>query len=221
MATSSLKYYFYDMCPFARPTQYFLRTNNIAHEAIFVNIAKGEQKTPEFLSINPFGKVPTIVESDGFSVYESSSLLRYLCNTRDLPDHWYPKDPRKRVKVDTFFDWYQAGAYSFNAYVHKDIPSLRDFFPSIGDPLVNLEKSLTDMEKKFLGDNKFLTGDEISIADIQIIFYIANLGVVEYEIGDKFPKLKEWKERVITGDIKSDYDKYVVDATEYFDRLKK
>ena len=54
-----------------------------------VNISKTEQRSPQYLAINPLGKIPCI-RDDGFILQESATILRYLATTRGTPSHWYP-----------------------------------------------------------------------------------------------------------------------------------
>ncbi len=220
MNSASFKLYYYNRCPYCKPICYFVNKTKLAHEAIHLDLSKQEHRTPEYLSINPFGRVPAIVENDGFILFESSTVLRYLVNTRDVPDNWYPKDPKKRSQVDLFFDWFQIGTKGIITYAFSKVPTLAAKFPSIGDPLEGLEKNLGEIENTFLKNRKFLAGDEISLADIQLLFFFSNLEYVNYEF-DKFPKVKEWKERVLSTDIQADYKQYTSDSKEYLDKLAK
>jgi len=57
----------------------------------------GEQKSPEFKKINPEGVVPAIKEvsgNDQFVLSESHAIMKYLVESRNMADHWYPKDHR-------------------------------------------------------------------------------------------------------------------------------
>jgi len=214
------KLYHYFTCPYCKPIHYFVNKTQLPHEAIHIDLKKGENRTPEYLAVNPFGRVPAIVEEDGFVLFESSTVLRYLCNTRDVPDNWYPKDPRKRSQVDLFFDWYQPATKAFGAYFYSKNPEIPNKAPIVGDPQELLEKTLGELEKTFLRDRKFLTSDEISLADIQIIFFFGYLERVQYEL-TKFPGLQGWKDRVLATDIKPEYEKYLVEASKNTEDLKK
>src|SRR5579872_4272973 len=76
-----------------------------------VDISKGEQFTPEFLTISPNNRMPAIVDPDGpggkpISVFESGAILQYLGRkTRKF----YPKDERARVLVDQWLFWQVGG----------------------------------------------------------------------------------------------------------------
>ena len=48
--------------------------------------------------------VPSITDN-GVSIIESCSILRYLATTRNVDDHWYPKDPLLQSKVDSYLAW--------------------------------------------------------------------------------------------------------------------
>lgn len=219
-SSSTFKLYYDIVSPYSRPLVYFARKNNLPHELVIVSLAKVEQRAPEYLNINPFGKIPAIMEQDGFVVHESSTILRYLCNTRDVADHWYPKDPRKRVQIDTFFDWFQPATKIFLAFIFHTLPMFAKKFPSFGDPLENLEATLKEMEDTFLKNRKYLTGDEISIADLQIMFFFCDLEMLEYKL-DKFPKIKEWKERILATDFKEDYEEFLMSATKFLEIAKR
>ena len=57
-----------------------------------------------FISINPAQQVPAMQEIDEntakvFTMSESHAMMRYLTDSRGLPDHWYPKNLRKRASL--------------------------------------------------------------------------------------------------------------------------
>ena len=142
-------------------------------------------------------------------------MLRYVCNSRSVPDHWYPKDPRKRAQVDLFFDRFQPAVKSIAAYLYQKYPNSPMKVPTVEDPTKLLEKNLGELKRTFLSNRKFLAGDEISLADIQMIFMFSYLDRAEYDLS-KHPILKEWKERILTTDVKQQYNKYLEKSTKVF-----
>ena len=96
-------------------------------------IHKKQHRSPEYMAINPLGKIPclkvhtdaraccsslsalhavqlvdalTLLLQEGdFVLPESAAILRYLCNSRHAADHWYPADAKKRAGVDAALDW--------------------------------------------------------------------------------------------------------------------
>ena len=205
---SSFKLYHYILCPYCKPIHYFVNETKLLHEEIHLDLLKREHLTPEYLKINPFGKVPALIEEDGFIIYESSTVLRYICNTRDVPDHWYPKDPKKRSQVDLFFDWYQVNTKSFAKYYYSKAGIPNKLVPPGYDAGPELLASLKEVENTFLKDRKYLAGDEISLADIQLIFFFVNLELLDYDLSG-FPKTRDWKDRILATTIKVEYQNYL------------
>lgn len=220
--TEPFTFYHYYVCPSCKPITYFIKTNKIAYEEKHIDLRKREQRSEEYLSINPLGRVPSIVEKDGFILFESSTILRYLCNTRNVPDRWYPKDPKKRSQVDQFYDWFQNATKAIAAYLYSRDPECPIKVPVVENELELLEKTLEDLQKTFLRNRKYLTGDEMSIGDLQMIYFFTYLDRAKYEL-TKFPALKEWKDRILSSDIKlqEDYDLYIKESEESLAIIKK
>ena len=65
------------------------------------------------MAINPAGAVPCIKDSaegeEDFILAESCTILRYLADTRGAADNWYPKDLKKRARVDAYLDSHHSG----------------------------------------------------------------------------------------------------------------
>jgi glutathione S-transferase len=76
----------------------------IAHDRQDYGGPFGKTRDPDYLALNPNGLVPTIREDDGFTLYESNAIMRYLATTRG-GGAVYPVDPRRRAKVDQWLDW--------------------------------------------------------------------------------------------------------------------
>ena len=72
-------------------------------EIVNVDIAKGENRTPEFLAINPNGKVPALVDGD-LHLWESRAINAYL-TTKVAGQTLYPADPVRRAIVDQWSYW--------------------------------------------------------------------------------------------------------------------
>jgi glutathione S-transferase len=67
----------------------------------------GGNDDPKYLKLNPHGRVPTIEDGDTV-VWESNTILRYLCATRNGGTAFHPADPAKRTDVERWMDWQLA-----------------------------------------------------------------------------------------------------------------
>jgi len=187
----------------ARALQIFCRASGIQHEVVPVRILKGDTKTKEYTAMNPFQKVPVIKDGD-FALTESVAILRYLANTRDIADHWYPKDCKSRARVDEYLEWQHQGIRLRCSWFHLEkffIPMLKWNPPNekkIAHLKQNMEESLEQMQSIWLQDGKkdFIAGSSISIADILAACEMEQPGIAGYDVRDKSPVLKAYMERV-------------------------
>jgi glutathione S-transferase len=77
----------------------------LAHERIDIGGAFGMNKEPKYLAMNPNGLVPTLEEEDGFLLWESNSIVRYLASQHDRTCVLEPKDAHQRALASQWMDW--------------------------------------------------------------------------------------------------------------------
>jgi len=157
---------------------------------------KNEQKTPQFAAMNPNKKLPTI-DDDGFFVYESHSILRYLSSTRNVSDNWYPKDVKLRTVVDMYLDWHHSNV----RYGAAGLTFAKFLGPKMGLPAQQLEAKAKEVEpvlknslklmNETLGKRKFLCGDKISIADLLAANELEQLVLIKFDYS-AYPKVESW-----------------------------
>lgn len=107
--------YYAQRSPYARKVRILLDEKNLPVELIATDIAN---KSPEFVSISPIGKVPVLVDEDGTTLWDSTLILEYLDETYPEPS-FYPHAKKARLQcrqweelADTLADnavglWYQ------------------------------------------------------------------------------------------------------------------
>ena len=79
---------------FSRRVRMALLEKDIEHELVVVDMAAGTHKKAEYLALNPYGRVP-VIEEDGFVLYESTVILRYLDSLKPEPSLF----PLRRASV--------------------------------------------------------------------------------------------------------------------------
>jgi len=136
----------------------------IPYEVHPVNILAGEQKRPEYLAINPNGRIPTIVDRDegSFPVFESGAIMLYLA---EKAGRLLPTDRKGRSTVIQWLMFQMGGigpmmgqANVFYRYFPEKIP------PAI-DRYQNESRRLFEVLNGRLADHEWLAGD-LSIADL-------------------------------------------------------
>lgn len=157
-----------------------------------VNIAKGDQFSPEFLAISPNNKMPAIVDPDGpggeaISVFESGAILQYLGRKTGK---FYPADERKRVAVDEWLFWQMGGFGPMLGQTHHFRNYAPEKIPYAIDRYVNETHRLYGVMEKRLGDHKYLAG-AYSIADIACVGW-ATLWTNQGQNIKEFPNVERW-----------------------------
>lgn len=122
-------------------------------------------QTAEYLALNPHGKVPTLLDGD-LAVWESNTILRYLCNKLPKGSDLYPTAPDARSQIERWMDWQLAalnGPYLgvFREAKKKPEERAASFTADAKDLVVQLEL----LEKGTAG-RPFIAGERLSIADV-------------------------------------------------------
>lgn len=100
-----LQLYYTAGSPPSRAVLQTIRILGLDVEVKNLDLMKGENKTPEYLKINPMHQIPALVDGD-FIVTESRAIMTYLVNSRKPGSDLYPSDPKKRALIDQrlYFD---------------------------------------------------------------------------------------------------------------------
>ncbi|MFI4975662.1 MAG: glutathione S-transferase family protein [Caulobacterales bacterium] len=131
----------------------------------------GQHKSPEYLARHPFGRVP-IIEHDGFELYETQAILRYL--DRVFPDPALtPADPRAAARMDQAMnvtDWYFFRVVGVGIVFNR-VVAPRLGFPSNEEAVTAaLPESRVILKaiEGLLGDKPYMAGDKLTLADLHL-----------------------------------------------------
>ncbi len=166
-----MKLYYHPVSTTSRPILLFAAEAGIELEYQVVDLFTGEQYKPEYAQVNPSCQVPVLDDGD-FRLTESSAILKYLADKIGSPA--YPKDPRRRARVNERMDWFNTGFYRDFSYgfVYPQIfPFMRrpDDKVQAGTIAWGRDKALfwlKVLDGSLLGaGNRYLCGNETSLAD--------------------------------------------------------
>ena len=108
-----MKLYMHPVSNTSRPVRMFIDDNNLPVEEEVIDLMTGAHHQEPYISLNPNRQVPTLVDGD-LTLGESSTILKYLAEKFDLAA--YPKDLKKRAKVNELMDWFNTHFYHDYAY---------------------------------------------------------------------------------------------------------
>ena len=108
-----MKLYMHPVATTCRPVRLFIAENNILVEEEIVDILAGAQFEKPYVDRNPNSLVPLLEDGD-LCLTESSAILKYLADKIGSPA--YPKDPKRRAKVNEMMDWVNTNFYRDYAY---------------------------------------------------------------------------------------------------------
>lgn len=163
----------------------------VQYERVPVDLLKGEHKTPEFLSINPFGQVP-MLEADGCLVRDSQAILVWLSRKYD-DGRWLPRDPDDEAEVNA---WLAAAAFElrlgpYDARLAKLYPIL-----CVNEQLASSRAAhALELYNRRLTNRNWLALERPTLADVAAFPAISQSG--DGDIGlDPYPAVVAWLERV-------------------------
>jgi glutathione S-transferase len=184
---------------------------NLKYDLKSVDLSKGEQKSEEFLKLNPFGKIPA-VKYGSRDLFESRSILRYIAkNNVEI------EDLLGDIEVDI---WLESEGQNYNPLVSKIIYEkvFKKLYNNDEKPNEELvEKLLKELEdildiyESRLKNVSYIGGDKFSIADISHIPYTNYMLRIGYkEMYKSRPNVYKWLKRI----MKRDSVKYVLSKNE-------
>jgi GST-like protein len=158
-----------------------------------LNLTEGEQRHPDFLKINPNGRIPAIVdhEADGFAVFESGACLIYLA---EKTGRLMPADAKGRSRVLQWLMFQMGGIGPMMGQANVFFRYFPEKIPAAIDRYQGECKRLFRVLDGHLADHEYLAGD-YSIADIANWAWVRTHRWSGVEVDD-LPHLKRWRDAI-------------------------
>ena len=156
----------------------------------------GGSRHPDYLAKFPTGTIPSIEDKNtGFVLSESHAIMGYLCNKYEWDD-LYPKNYEDRAKVDSYLHLHHRNVReaSIGLVAPKVRKDLNFSEASLNISKVAVEKAFKAIEDGWLSKSRYLTGDQLTIADIAAYVEIGQLQTMFTNLYDfePFPNIKRW-----------------------------
>ena len=171
-----------------------LLEKGLEFESVIIDLAKKEQKNPDYLKIHPFGQVPAL-DDDGFIVYDSTIINEYLEDEYPLPP-LLPEDSENRARARMMEDYRDNMVNPlFVTLVHeyrkpeveRNTGNIAEIHRKIGEAMGMVERQLQDRD--------YLAGS-FSLADIAYMPNIALMERLSVPLDTNFKNIPAWMERL-------------------------
>jgi glutathione S-transferase len=189
-----IKLYDFKSSPNCQRVKVVLAEKNLPYEIVPVDLTKKDQKTPEYLKMNPYGKVPVLTD-DSTVLYESLIINEYL-EEKYPATSLLPKDPAKKAKARILTDY---GMAHFDSPYQKLRMELTKEAKEQSQPIIDgakadLKKLLQRFEEE-LGEQQYLLGD-FSLVDANLIPRFTRLEGFGILPDPSLPRLGKYMERM-------------------------
>jgi glutathione S-transferase len=189
-----IKLYDFKSSPNCQRVKVVLAEKNLPYEIVPIDLRKQEQKTPEYLKMNPYGKVPVLTD-DGTVLYESLIINEYLEEKYPNPP-LLPKDPARKANARILIDY--GMAHFDNAYQKLRMETMKEAKdqsqPIIDGAKNELRKLLQRFEDQ-LGEQSYMMGD-FSLVDADLIPRFTRLEGFGVLPDPALPRLGKYMERM-------------------------
>lgn len=157
-----------------------------------INIGQDDQFTPEYLAINPNGKIPAIIDQDGpggqpYTVFESGAILMYLA---EKTGKFMPVEMAARYEVIQWLMFQMGGIGPIFGQVHHFKRAAKEQVPYAIERYYTECRRLYGVLDNRLAGRDYLAGD-LSIADFATLPWVFRFDWQEVDLAD-FPNVKRW-----------------------------
>lgn len=190
MSQPAIKLYRHPLSGHAHRVELLLLLLKLPTELVFVDLANGAHKKPEFLAINAFGQVP-VIDDNGTILSDSNAILVYLAKKYGN-GAWLSDDPLAAARIQR---WLSVAAGQL-AYGPASARLITVFGAALNaEEVIARSHSLLKVMDSELANSPFLAGATATIADVANYTYIAHAPEGNVSL-QAYPNVRAWLERV-------------------------
>ncbi len=190
-----LKLYDYPDCPYAQKVRVVLVEKELEYETVLVDLRKQEQRTPEFLRLNPLGKVPVLVDDD--AVIGDSTIINEYLEDEYQATRLMPEDSQGRAQVRWFEDYCDNEfiPYTTQLLVQLRKPDAERDVQQVEQIRERLRRGLFLLRDR-LDSGEFIVGKDFTLADAAWAPRMLVLGRLGFEFEPALASVQAWVDRI-------------------------
>jgi glutathione S-transferase len=190
--------FYYTPMTSATRVHWALEELGVPYDKVKIDLSKGEQRQPDFLKLNPNGKVPCMV-IDGQPVFESLAMLLYLGEAYGVDKGLFPPPGPQRLEA---FKWMSWGSVSLVEAGSRLMRNTSERFPAEHRSAAQAAAAHAEIAELLrvldsgIGARPFLVGDQFTLVDVTVgaaVLFLAQRLNVELT---KYPNVAAWAGRL-------------------------
>lgn len=185
-----MKLHYFALSGHAHRAHLFLSLLGIDHELVHVDMVNGEQKSPDFLKLNPFGQVPVLEDGD-LVIADSIAIMVYAAKKVGAHD-WFPEDAKDAAQVQKWLS-VAAGQIAYGPCAAR-LLTVFDI-PFDADEVIARSHVILKLIDDHLSTRNWIALDHPTVADIALYSYIANAPEGNVELGT-YKHVLDWLKRI-------------------------
>ena len=192
--------FYYTPMSSASRVHWALEELGVPYDKVKIDLSKGEQRQPDFLKLNPNGKVPAMLV-DGQPVFESLAMLLYLGETYGVDKGLYPPPGLQRLEA---YKWMAWGSVSLAEAGQRLMRNTLDRFPSAERNAATATAARTEINhllsvlESGLSGRQYILGETFSLVDCAVgsmVWFLAQRLQVDLA---PYPQVGAWAGRLMT-----------------------
>ncbi|SPP75878.1 glutathione S-transferase 1 [Drosophila guanche] len=192
---ANLVLYGTETSPPVRAVLLTLRELQLEHEFRRLDMQAGEHLEPELLRKNPQHTVPMLEDGEA-CIWDSHAIIGYLVNKYAQDDALYPKEPLQRAVVDQRLH-FESGVLFHGCFKPLQRALFKENATEVPKDRIADLHAAYDLLELFLGENPYLAGGQLTIADFSVVATLSTLHLSYCPVeGAKNPKLSAWLARL-------------------------
>jgi len=164
----------------------------------FIDLTKGQQRTPDYLALNPTGRTPTLVDGD-FALWESTAIMQYIADRK--PNTLWPNDARARADIMRWQSW-QLQHWGKEACEPLIFQRLIKKLFNLGPPDAAVVDKGTECFHRearvldaHLAKQPYLVGKDLTLADVSVAAWLFYAREAELPVAP-YARIQDWFGRV-------------------------
>ncbi|MEM9089235.1 MAG: glutathione S-transferase family protein [Cyanobacteria bacterium P01_F01_bin.53] len=192
-----MKLYFFPPSPNSRRAHAVALHLNLPSDFKLVNLQAGEQRTPEFLKLNPTGRIPVLQDRD-FILWESNAIMQYLAS--QVETTLWPNDVKSRADIMRWQSW-QLSHWAKDCQPIQFERSVKQVL-NMGEPDEKVIARATDIFhaeatvlNEHLATREYLVNDTLTLADFAVASDLTYAAIAQFPL-ENYPHIRNWYARI-------------------------